>query len=93
MARQSVVLFLNKDDLFRKKIQIIDMQKYFPDYDGGKDYDKAIDYLKTTFKSLNRTAKDLYIHVTVATETDSVSLILDSITGIVFNRFLTGIDL
>jgi len=92
-GKVDVVLFLNKDDLFRKKIQKIDMQKCFPDYEGGKDYDNGIEYLKTAFKSLNHTDKDIYMHETVATETNRVSIIFDAVTSIILNKILKGMDL
>lgn len=37
----SIILFLNKKDLFEEKIKRVDLSVCFPDYTGGKDFDKA----------------------------------------------------
>jgi hypothetical protein len=46
-----MILFLNKDDLFREKIQSVDMKCCFADYDGGCDYEKAATFMKRQFLS------------------------------------------
>jgi len=44
-AKTDVILFLNKDDLFREKIAKLSMKRpdlnWFMDYDGGNDHEKA----------------------------------------------------
>jgi len=41
-----MILFLNKEDLFREKIAHIDMKECFPDYEGGNNYENGIAFLK-----------------------------------------------
>src|SRR5262249_2199042 len=41
----SIVLFLNKTDIFRKKLQHSPLSRYFPDYTGGPDFEKAAEYI------------------------------------------------
>ncbi len=50
---KSMILFLNKDDLFREKIKTVDLKCCFEEYDGGCDYEKASAYLKRQFLSTN----------------------------------------
>ena len=40
-----VILFLNKDDLFRDKIEKIDIAIYFPNYNGGCEYEVRAHFL------------------------------------------------
>ena len=42
----SMILFLNKSDLFKDKIQNVDMNVCFSDYTGGKSYKNGCAYLK-----------------------------------------------
>ena len=35
--RTSIILFLNKIDVFKKKLPKIPLEKYFPDYGGNKE--------------------------------------------------------
>jgi hypothetical protein len=46
-----IILFLNKSDLFREKIKTIDLTGVFPEYTGGCDYDKGLEYIRDMFLS------------------------------------------
>lgn len=48
------ILLFNKDDLFRNKIQIKDLKCAFSDYDGGCNYEKAIEFIQDKFKSISK---------------------------------------
>ena len=66
----ALVLFLNKSDLFKEKIEKVDLKVCFADYAGGMNYQNGVAYMQTKFKSLNRQPnKPIYIHVTCATDT------------------------
>lgn len=86
----SVIVFLNKDDLFRNKIKEVDLNVCFPDYTGGKDYDKARDHIKGVFASKNHSpeTKTLYIHVTVAVDTDNIRFVFNAVKDIIFSERL-----
>merc|ERR1712150_441170 len=53
--KPSMILFLNKDDLFRERIQTKslrnDEKKWFMDYDGGCDEVAAYNYIENKFLS------------------------------------------
>ena len=44
-VKTSIILFLNKIDLFAEKLPHSPLSDYFPDYTGGNDYEAACDYL------------------------------------------------
>lgn len=56
LKNSSVILFLNKDDLFRKKIEKVDIRDVethrFEDYTGGCNYDAGIAYIRDAFLKL-----------------------------------------
>ncbi|KAG6888457.1 Guanine nucleotide-binding protein subunit alpha [Termitomyces sp. Mi166 len=72
---ESVILFLNKIDLFAEKISRSPLSDYFPDYTGGDNYDAACEYLLRRFVSLNQSAatKQIYAHYTCATDTQQIN--------------------
>ncbi|KAJ9069040.1 Guanine nucleotide-binding protein alpha-2 subunit, variant 3 [Entomophthora muscae] len=51
--RTSIILFLNKIDIFRQKIPRSPLNKFFPDYTGGPDINKAAKYILWRFSQTN----------------------------------------
>ncbi|KAL6046559.1 Guanine nucleotide-binding protein G(k) subunit alpha [Balamuthia mandrillaris] len=84
----SIILFLNKKDLFEKKITHTDLNVCFPDYKGGKNYDSAVKYIEKQFLKRNRAegTRFVYTHVTCATDTENVRVVFNAMQEI----FLTG---
>lgn len=58
--RTSIILFLNKVDLFRQKLGRSPLSNYFPDYSGGNDVNRAAKYLLWRFNQVNRAHLNLY---------------------------------
>lgn len=77
--RASVVLFLNKIDVFEKKISKILLQHYFPEFPGGKDVDKAAQYIVWQFSGANRARLSVYPHFIQATDTSTAKLVFPSL--------------
>lgn len=48
-----IILFLNKDDLFRKKIESVDIGIYFPQYTGGTDYSLGLKFIQDEYFARN----------------------------------------
>lgn len=59
-VRTSIILFLNKVDLFKQKLERIPLNEYFPDYSGGDDVNRAAKYLLWRFNQVNRAHLNLY---------------------------------
>ncbi|KAI9655559.1 MAG: Guanine nucleotide-binding protein alpha-2 subunit [Bathelium mastoideum] len=58
--RTSIILFLNKVDLFKAKLTKSPLGNYFPDYSGGNDVNRAAKYLLWRFNQVNRAHLNLY---------------------------------
>ncbi|RVE73395.1 hypothetical protein OJAV_G00048950 [Oryzias javanicus] len=67
----SIILFLNKKDLFEKKIAHSPLTICFPEYEGPNKYEEAQAYIQTKFEDLNKRkeSKEIYTHFTCATDT------------------------
>jgi hypothetical protein len=80
-AESSVILFLNKKDLFESKIKKIDLASCpeWQDYTGpANDYDAGCKYFDNKFKTLNKNkSKTVYSHVTCATDSNNVKVVFE----------------
>lgn len=86
----SIILFLNKKDLFQEKIQRVDLSVCFPDYTGGKDFEKAAKFMQNKFVSLNKNSdkKQIYPYQTCATDTKQISFIFQSVKDMILQSAL-----
>jgi guanine nucleotide-binding protein G(i) subunit alpha len=89
-ADTSIILFLNKKDLFADKIQTSPLAICFPEYRGRNMYDEAGSYIRGKFEELNRhrDTKDVYTHFTCATDTHNVKFVMDAVTDIIIKNNL-----
>eukprot|EP01133_Synstelium_polycarpum_P006554 gene6554-7597_t len=72
--KTSIILFLNKIDLFREKLKRSSLKICFPDYRDDQTYDKASNYIKNNFLGKKRNgdnSRHIYYHFTCATDTKS----------------------
>uniref|UniRef100_A0A4W5PIZ7 Guanine nucleotide binding protein (G protein), alpha transducing activity polypeptide 1 n=1 Tax=Hucho hucho TaxID=62062 RepID=A0A4W5PIZ7_9TELE len=91
----SIVLFLNKKDVFTEKIKKAHLSMCFPDYDGPNTYEDAGNYIKLQFLDLNlrRDIKEVYSHMTCATDTENVKFVFDAVTDIIIKENLKSCGL
>eukprot|EP00736_Rhodelphis_marinus_P011808 Rmarinus@m.22179 len=87
----SIILFLNKVDLFKEKISHTDLTVCFPEYSGGCDFDKASKYITEQFKELNKNdKKQVYPHLTVATDTNNIRFVFNAVRDIILHNNLNA---
>ncbi|KAK6470432.1 guanine nucleotide-binding protein G(t) subunit alpha-2 [Huso huso] len=89
-AATSIVLFLNKKDLFEEKVKKTHLSICFPDYDGPNTYEDASNYIKIQFLDLNmrKGIKEIYSHMTCATDTENVNIVFNAVTDIIIKENL-----
>jgi len=91
--KAAIILFLNKKDLFESKIKKFNIRdsEPFKDYAGPDgDYDAGVDYFLDRFKNLNTTyvERQIYHHVTCATDTSNVRLCFDLCRDVILSNAL-----
>lgn len=86
----SLILFLNKSDLFRDKIKKVNLNVCFPEFDGGLDYDRASEFVQTKFVNLNKSPdqKQVYPHITCATDTNNIRFVFNAVKNIILHQAL-----
>lgn len=88
--RTSMILFLNKRDIFQDKIERgVQLSATFPDFKGNNNMVECSEYLVDLFASKNTNAdKDLYTHITCATDTNNVFSVFNAVKDIIIKRGL-----
>uniref|UniRef100_G3TLP1 G protein subunit alpha transducin 3 n=1 Tax=Loxodonta africana TaxID=9785 RepID=G3TLP1_LOXAF len=89
-ATTSIVLFLNKKDLFQEKVTKVHLSICFPEYTGPNTFEDAGNYIKNQFLDLNlkKEDKEIYSHMTCATDTQNVKFVFDAVTDIIIKENL-----
>ncbi|KAG6835330.1 G protein alpha subunit [Arthromyces matolae] len=92
--RTSIILFLNKIDVFKRKIgrggkgSAGGLEKYFPEYTGGRDVNKAAKYILWRFMHANRARLSVYPHLTQATDTQNIRLVFAAVKETILQNAL-----
>lgn len=83
-----IILFFNKIDLFRTKLEKSPIKAHFPDYSGAEgDEGAATLFFASKFQKLNRnTNREIYIHLTNATDTNLLKATMQSVQDILIQK-------
>jgi len=86
----SIILFLNKKDLFEEKILKSPLNICFPEFTGANNYEEAAAYIQLQFENLNKKkdTKEIYSHFTCATDTNNVQFVFDAVTDVIIKNNL-----
>ncbi|ESN92038.1 hypothetical protein HELRODRAFT_186172 [Helobdella robusta] len=93
--KTSIILFLNKKDLFAEKIHNSPLTVCFPDYKGPSTYEDCGAFIQSKFEQLNTRleVKEIYVHFTCATDTNNIQFVLVSVTDIIIRNNLKSCGL
>ncbi|PAA59630.1 hypothetical protein BOX15_Mlig015690g1, partial [Macrostomum lignano] len=90
----SIILFLNKKDLFEEKIKRSPLTTCFPEYCGKQTYEEAAAYIQAQFEAKNKSPnKEIYCHQTCATDTNNIQFVFDAVTDVIIANNLRGCGL
>jgi len=90
----SMILFLNKRDLFETKVQKVKISDSFPEFTGGDgNYDAGVEFFTNKFLEKNLpdkegNTKEIFSHVTCATDTGNVRIVFDSCKDTILKKNL-----
>ncbi|KAG8810388.1 Guanine nucleotide-binding protein alpha-2 subunit [Serendipita sp. 399] len=87
-VKTSIVLFLNKMDIFKKKIPKIPLSNHFSEYAGGPDVQKAAKFILWKFTQENRGRLSIYPHLTQATNTNKIKLVFAAVKETILSNSL-----
>mmetsp|Transcript_28798 Transcript_28798/g.56073 ORF Transcript_28798/g.56073 Transcript_28798/m.56073 type:complete len:368 (+) Transcript_28798:103-1206(+) len=84
----SLLLFLNKKDLFQKKIKEVDLRICFEDYDGESDWKEAAEFVRQKYVERISGQRVVYAHITNATDTRNMQVVFNTCQDIIIRKCL-----
>lgn len=90
-SKTSMIVFLNKRDLFEEKLSKYPLSDTYPEYKGGDDFDKAVEFITNKFESQNTNPnKTIYFHITCATDTKSVEAVFKATKDVILKSIVNN---
>nr|BAA93630.1 G protein alpha subunit [Halocynthia roretzi] len=92
-AKTSMILFLNKKDLFEEKIKKSPLNTCFKEYEGENSYADASEHIKEQFEAANKNncMKEIYTHFTCATDTGNVRFVFDAVSDVLMRKIIDNV--
>jgi len=85
--KTSIILFLNKVDLFKEKLLKKDLRCCFPDYTGGNNFENAANFITQKYLNVNKNKeKMIYTRLTTATDTNNIRAIFEYVRDIIIKE-------
>ncbi|GAA5803783.1 hypothetical protein HPULCUR_009268 [Helicostylum pulchrum] len=92
--KTSIILFLNKIDIFKEKLPRHPLKESFSDFEGPDNYDASSNYILNRFVSLNQSdSKQIYTHFTCATDTQQIKFVMSAVNDIIIQNNLREVGL
>jgi len=89
-VKSSILLFLNKKDVFYEKIPHYPINVCFPEYkEAGENYDAAANYIQQEFRNQQKKEKEqqtMFCHYTNAKDTENIKVMFDIIVDIIIKK-------
>ncbi|CAO3683156.1 unnamed protein product [Rhizopus stolonifer] len=93
-VKTSIILFLNKIDIFKEKLDKCPLIESFDDFTGSNTYEMASDYILNRFLSLNQSdTKQVYTHLTCATDTEQIKFVMSAVNDIIIQNNLRDVGM
>ncbi|ORZ40344.1 G-protein complex alpha subunit GpaA/FadA [Catenaria anguillulae PL171] len=93
-TKTSIILFLNKIDLFKDKVGISPIADFFPDFPGPNTFQDGCHFFLKKFTDLNQSEyKQVYAHFTCACDTTQVKFVMAAVNDIIIQESLRAAGL
>jgi len=93
--KTAMILFLNKIDLFKEKLETVMLNDHFSDFTGENTFQDASEYIQETFLEAlqNRDEQMIFCHFTQATDTDHFDKVFEACKHVILRGNLEDIGL
>ncbi|VDN57466.1 unnamed protein product, partial [Dracunculus medinensis] len=89
----SIVLFLNKYDIFQEKIRHSSLKKCWPEYSGDNSLDECTKYVKRQFQLCVPNHQKYFPFITTATDTNNIDFVFSTAVAHIVNQNLKATGL
>jgi len=90
----TIILFMNKIDLFAEKVKKVTLSSCFSEYTGDNTFNDAADFIKSKFLATSQDKSRLiFPHLTCATDTENVSKVFEACKFTIFSNNLQRLGL
>ncbi|KAJ3244411.1 Guanine nucleotide-binding protein G(o) subunit alpha [Chytriomyces hyalinus] len=90
----SMIVFMNKIDIFNEKLAKSPISKYFPTFTGQNSYEEGTAYFSNRITELNKyPEKSIYMYFTWATDTSQISSVLGTVNSILLGDALMNMGM
>ncbi|GAB1604019.1 guanine nucleotide-binding protein G(i) subunit alpha-2-like [Argonauta hians] len=77
LENMNFILFLNKEDLFIRKLKFTSLSKNFPQYQGENNPEECREFIKKQFLSKKPNTKNIYTHISCAVDEPKMRNVLE----------------
>lgn len=85
----TLILFLNKKDIFEQKIKQVNINAAFPAYTGPQEYQAALNFITAKFLEINKSPdRKIYPYTTCATDTENVKVVFKVVKDTILSAAL-----
>ena len=92
-SKASMLLFLNKRDVFDEKILHSPLTACFESYTGPQDTNEAAAFISQQFALQNHVDREVYRHFTCAKDSHNITVVFDAVTDVIARSSLRDIGL
>ncbi|KAJ6255149.1 g protein alpha i subunit [Anaeramoeba flamelloides] len=91
-TNSSLILFLNKTDIFEDKFSKKELKNVFPEYEGSDDIEDAKVFIRNQFMSLNKIqSKKVYPFFTTAINSKNIKFVFSAVMDTVLQKNITSL--
>ena len=92
-SKASMLLFLNKRDVFDEKIQYSPITSCFDSYTGPHDKNMVAAFISQQFALQNHVDREVYRHFTCAKDSQNISVVFSAVTDVIIRCSLNDVGL
>jgi guanine nucleotide-binding protein G(i) subunit alpha len=91
--KASMLLFLNKRDVFDEKIQHSPLTIAFEEFKGPTEKNEAAAYVSQQFALQNHVDREIYRHYTCAKDAQNIAVVFDAVTDVIARSTMKDVGL